>query len=204
MIKKKPLAKKPEKAVFDKSQPVYIVSGSNLPAGFDFGLLKGKQCIALSTVYRQLKSADVMFFTKIDFYNRCRDSLPVSDFWRFNGKVYTTIKALSSHPRIKTVSLPASSGMSEGANSILLAKKLGAETVILIGFDCQGDEPKSETLINRKACNENSKQRDKEFTSINKLKHGLTIINADVFSDITCFNKVDLDSYLNLKTNKEL
>ena len=201
------MAKKPAKKkqaltpIYDPKKPVYIIGGGASLVDFNFNKLLGRQVLALNTAHRKMKNAAAMLFSDKQFYQQWGDTNQKDDFWRFKGQIYTTLVELKDHPRIKHVKLGEGN---TGVKSILLAKALGAETVILLGFDGKaGHWHENTRLAHRGTTAKTAYARYiKEFEGLAKTKHGLTIINANEDSAITCFETMALSEALQLTINQ--
>lgn len=184
--------------IFDGEKPVYIIGGGSSLLGFKWSNLEGKQTLVLNTAHRKMTTADAMFFGDAAFYEQWRDKHPKDDFWRFKGKIYTSIADLKGHSRIEYVKIEGNGNT--GAKSILLAEKLGAKTVILLGFDGKAGHWHDGTALAHRGttAKEAYSRYNKEFEGIAK-KSNLTIINANEDSEIKCFEAISLDVALNFE-----
>lgn len=195
-------------SIFNSNEPVYIVGGGESLRTFKWPNLEGKQVIAVNTAFRKLTSATCMFFSDPHFYTQWKDPSQAGDFWRFKGRVYTSIESLKDHVRINYFDIQKAfkdekiklSGANSGAEAILLAKALGAQAVVLLGFDGNGKNWHTGTPL-RHSRSASARVHDKylkEFDAIAKAKHGMTIINANDDSAITGFDAMPLNDALNL------
>lgn len=119
--------------IFDPAKPVFVVGGGASLRDFDWTLLEGRQVLAVNTAFRKLPNATAMFFADRNFYGQWKDLHPRQDFWRFGGEIFTSLEDFSDHPRIKTLVLGVTGN--SGVQAIDAAQTLGAEKIVLLGFD---------------------------------------------------------------------
>lgn len=135
--------------IFDPKQPVYIVGGGASLADFDWRKLDDKQTIVVNTAYRKIKPADVFYFADDSFFKQHGD-WQIMDVWRAQAKrIFSSAPCFSgvtneTHPKSRVEYLPKETfeyggesfaKSNSGIHAILLARQLGAETVVLLGFD---------------------------------------------------------------------
>lgn len=129
--------------IFDPNRPVYIVGGGASLADFNWNRLYRRQCIAINTAYRKVPWANVLLFSDKSFFDQHSDAQG-AHFWRFKGEyiVCTCPPLKNLGGRINYVD-PADLAQGEidplhcnsGVRAILLAHKLGARKIVLLGFD---------------------------------------------------------------------
>lgn len=188
--------------IFDPAQPVFIVGPGASLTDFDFGRLRRRQVIAVDLAYRVLPNADVMFFADNGFWdeNQAPDGI---HFPRFgSGRIFTTAAHCGGMAGrvqfVRTTELAAGEiddkSLSAGAQAILLAKKLGAEKIVLLGFDGKpgrwsDDRPyRSQAVPGHDAF----KAEAESFAQVAAL--GLDVANATPGSALTAFQTVDPDT----------
>ena len=194
--------------IFNAEEPVYIVGGGESLRTFNWGNLEGKQVIAVNTAFRKLSTATCMFFNDPHFYSQWRDANPDGDFWRFKGRIYSSIETFKDHPHIRLFDVAGAfkkdkiklKGANAGVEAIMLAKALGAAKIVLLGFDGKGKNWHTGTPLQhrRSASHLVHKKYEKEFEAISDSKLGVDIINANDSSAITCFDVMALNDALNL------
>lgn len=87
-------------------------------------------------------------------------------------------------------------GQNSGFAAINLAYHLGANTIILLGYDLRMDGSRRHWFDGRpEKLNANSDYTSfiKSFDTINAKKHGISILNASRRTSLTCFPLVDLE-----------
>ena len=136
--------------IFDKDRPVYVIGGGASLKDFDWQRLAGEQVMAVNLAFFKLPHATALFFGDDAFYDRWRDlHYPAGDFRRFKGEhIFTTAPGLAdiAHPRIRYVAPDAltlkkgkksfsAEQCNSGIKAAVLARLLGAQTVVHLGFD---------------------------------------------------------------------
>ncbi len=136
--------------IFNPERPVYVIGGGASLKDLDWSKLHGEQTMAVNLAFLKLPFATAFFFGDDGFYAHWRDvNNPAADFWRFKGlHLFSTAPALAAgnHPRIRYVdpdTLTVKKGRrtfsaansNSGIKAAVLARLLGAEEVILLGFD---------------------------------------------------------------------
>lgn len=123
----------------------YIVGGGPSLTGFDWAKLDGKFKIAINRAYEVLPSADIVYFTDDDFYQKHEKAMLAHKGKKYRGRLAR--RPVIKHPDVLELQLqPQPSGWSDqfgelyhGSNSgyacIQVAAQLGFTTIYLLGFD---------------------------------------------------------------------
>lgn len=123
----------------------YIVGGGPSLTGFDWSKLDGKFSIAINRAYEVLPSADIVYFTDDDFYQKHTRGMLAHKGKKYRGRLAR--RKVIDHPDVLELQLqPQPAGWSDqfgelyhGSNSgfacIQVAAQLGFTTIYLLGFD---------------------------------------------------------------------
>jgi len=196
----------------------YIVGGGRSLLGYDWNLLRDKYVIAINRAFEVLPFARIIYFTDHYFFKEYKDKGLLE-----HGAALVSISDRIYDKRVILFEDVGPAGLSlepgklkNGANSgyaaINLAVLLGFGTIVLLGFDmhCSLDFEKvaldNGNTVLRKAHwhegynrNVNSETYDKMLkyfpTLVSPLKEaGVTVLNANPDSRITCFPIIDLNT----------
>lgn len=116
-------------------QTVFIVGGGPSLFGFDFEMLRGRNCIAINSGVNELPFANLLYFRDHHWFNREFEAVE-----RFAGFVVTSsLGAWANSPerlkliRVNTKEIPRA--RTSGQQCVSLALVMGAKRVVLLGFD---------------------------------------------------------------------
>jgi uncharacterized Rossmann fold enzyme len=126
-----------------QDETVYIVAGGASLKGFDFSRLNGKKVIAINKAYQYVSNPDVLYWTDGRFYNWYKNEIDMLKCLKFtvstNNRSYTEDVTVVKNVNIESLDFNSSEGIFASNNSgfaaIVLAIKLGAKKIYLLGYD---------------------------------------------------------------------
>lgn len=126
-----------------QDETVYIVAGGASLKDFDFTRLNGKKVIAINKAYKYVSQPDVLYWTDGRFYTWYKDEIDVLKCLKFtvatNNRSYTEDVTVIKNVNIESLDFNSSEGIYSSNNSgfaaIVLAIKLGAKKIYLLGYD---------------------------------------------------------------------
>ena len=191
-------------AIFDPKRPVFIIGGGASLRDFTWDRLKKKQTIVLNLAYRMVPWADVMFFGDNRFLDKYGDPSPSHHFYQFKGRSIVTTaphaggcwggrdnRVLYVSPENLAVTMGDvtvdATNKCTGAQSILLAHHLGAQQIVLLGFDNKpGHWAALKHYAYPRPCEPEAYQTyAANFAEVAQL--GLSVVNATPGSALDCF-----------------
>lgn len=198
--------------MFD-DRPVFLVGGGASLRGFNFRTLSRRQTIAINLAHHPVPWASVLFFADDNFFEEHREPHGWH-FWKVKDveRIVTTAPACAGmapgeRSRVEYVdplSLRIRDGrrwqnvhqMNSGAQAIALARKLGARTIVLLGFDnAPGHWAEGEPYMHpRQPGPEAFERYAEDFEKLARFDLG--VVNATPGSALTCFPAGDLADFL--------
>ena len=189
-----------------KGSSIFIVGGGPSLKDFDFTRLKDKHVIAVNKAFLFVPFADVMYWTDTRFYKWYEKEINLFSGLKVTNKstpIKPGIVNLQDTGREGLETRP--DGIRHGNNSgyaaINLAYLLGANKIILLGFDMKIEGKKTHfhdgysTPQNPKIYENNMVPYFK--TLVDPLKsHGVEIYNACPDSALTCFKKCTIEEVM--------
>lgn len=193
-----------------KNKTVYIIGGGPSLEGFNWKLLKDKSVIAINKSFMAVPTAQIIYWTDSRFYRWYKEDIDASKATKYTinpGAPYKTdVKLLKKGVKygLETDNKLLAHGDNSGYAGINLAYHLGANKIILLGFDMGSYGNKTHfhegyaTKPTSKAIYE--KRFSVSFPHIAKeLKdRDIKIYNASSRSTLTCFPKIDIEKALKL------
>ena len=192
-----------------KNQRVFIIGGGPSLSNFNWNLLKDKNIIAINKAGEYLPFAQILYFSDLSFYINNKPLIR-----KFKNLIYT-IKQLNDEDSKKVISLKVTGlnglelqngslrhGNNSGYAAINLAVQLGANEIILMGYDMSHDSTKSHFHEGYTYCKADpniykKKFIDNFFTLVDPLKKmGIKIYNTSINSALTCFPIVSINNFL--------
>ena len=197
-------------------ETIFVVGGGPSLTGFDFGLLDSKITIAVNLAYRELPSADVIYWSDARFWRWHRRELATIGAYKFTiapKAASPPTEGVTHLKRGRKIGLSSAvntlaSGNNSGYAAINLAVHLGAKRIVLLGFDMRAG---SEELDGCKDGKMHFHAEHNVPTTLRGLSNmlpnfvalveplaelGIVIENASVHSAITCFPKVPIETIL--------
>lgn len=194
-----------------ENETVFIVGGGPSLIDFDWSLLDNQKVIGINRAFEVVPNADVLYWTDFTFYNKYKDYVD-----SFTGMKITTNEWHSLDNSIiklkATYDLPIDLGpntLSRGNNSgygaINLAIKLGAQRIILLGFDMHADSytpthwhdgyDNSNPIISPylKMINQMDQLKQGIDFLNNEYQYNIEVINACHTSKLKCFPLIKLE-----------
>jgi len=194
-----------------EGETIYIIGGGPSLKNFNFSELKGLNTIAINKAVFFHQTADVLFWTDSRFYTWYKNDIDNFNGLKFSlkpGSQYTTdIKVLRKgvdHGLEKDPHVLAH-GFNSGYAAINLAYHLGANRIVLLGFDMHNDgkdthfhegyptQPAGDHIY-----------KDKFLPGFKELERGLradgiTVFNASPYSSLNEFPKITLAQALSFR-----
>ena len=194
-----------------EGETIYIIGGGPSLKNFNFAELKGCRTIAINKAVFFHQSADVLYWTDSRFYTWYKNDIDNFNGLKFAlkpGSQYTTdIKVLRkgvAHGLEKDPHVLAH-GNNSGYAAINLAYHLGANRIVLLGFDMHNDG-KDTHFHDGYPTKSTGDQiyRDKFLPGFTQLKseldpEGVTVLNASVYSQLTTFTKITIEQALSFR-----
>jgi hypothetical protein len=194
-----------------EGETIYIIGGGPSLKNFNFAKLNGLKTIAINKAVFFHQTADVLYWTDSRFYTWYKNDIDNFNGLKFALKPssqYTTdIKILRkgiAHG-LETDPGVLAHGHNSGYAAINLAYHLGANRIVLLGFDMHNtnkDTHFHDGYPTRPAGNHI--YIDKFLPGFNKLEkdlrgYGVTVYNASPYSQLNCFPKITLDQALSFR-----
>ena len=194
-----------------EGETIYIIGGGPSLKNFNFNELKGRRTIAINKAVFFHQSADVLYWTDSRFYTWYKNDIDNFNGLKFSlkpGSQYTTdIKVLRkgvAHGLEKDPHVLAH-GNNSGYAAINLAYHLGANRIVLLGFDMHNDGKDThfhEGYPTRPAGDHI--YRDKFLPGFKELERslraeGVTVFNASPHSSLNEFPKITLTQALSFR-----
>lgn len=188
-----------------KGEPAFILGGGPSIKAFDFGRLRGHgRVVAVNNAYTRFPDADVLFWADRRWFDWNHH-----DLGKHTGPLKITRKKPHlSHPydihvvrHVPGVALSrdpeAVAGFCGGASSINLAFLMGADPIVLLGFDMQG----ANWHDLHRLPTEPGKHAAKFIPALERMapelaKEGVTVLNTNPDSALRCFPFADIDDLL--------
>ena len=192
-------------------ETIYIIGGGPSLKNFNFKTLIGKKTIAINKAIIYHPTADILYWTDGRFYTWFKNEVDNFKGLKFAlkpGSQYThDIKILrkgKAHGIEEDPEILAH-GFNSGYAAINLAYHLGAERIILLGFDMANDG-KDTHFHDGYPTKSTGDQiyRDKFLPGFTQLKseldpEGVTVLNASVYSQLTTFTKITIEQALSFR-----
>ncbi len=130
---------------------VYIVGGGASLKGFDFNQLKGKNVIAINKAYQYVNNPAVLYWTDTRFYNWYKSDIDGLSCLKItvasNNRNYKSDIRVIKNERTEKMDLSSlkeiNAGNNSGFGALVLAIKMGAKKIYLLGFDMSHTSGKS-------------------------------------------------------------
>ena len=185
------------------TERVFIIGGGSSLANFDFKILIKKNIIAINKAFLFVPFANILYFSDYRFYTWYKN-----DIANFNGDVYSISNKVKD-PKVKILKNTGKLGLDttdgcirSGGNSgyaaINLAYHLGANEIILMGYDMQSVDNKTHfhggySVKQSEAVYKNFLE---SFDSIRTQIPNVKIYNTSLDSKLTVFEKKDVSFFL--------
>ena len=192
-----------------KGETIYLIGGGPSLSDFNFNLLKDKNTIAINKAFLHVPNADVCYWNDSRFYTWFKKHLDPFKGLKITNKFKPEredIIRLKSTGKTGLELEPT--GLRHGNNSgyaaINLAYHLGANRIILLGYDMGtiGHQTHYHNGYNSPRPDDAfyKRQMMPQFeTLVEPLKEqGVEILNANLNSSLECFPKIDLKMALDL------
>lgn len=195
---------------------VFIVGGGASLKSFDFGLLKGKNVIALNSAYKYVDETAVLYWADASF-GQTENELGLADHpskYKFSSRLNADTLILADQKGVagcnwlkKTGDYGFDSnvnnvrGNNSGAHAINFAVNLGAYRIILLGFDMGYTGSKSHFHDHHQAPTAFATYAELFIPSIESMAAAIrhipvTIINCSSTTKLKCFAIGDYKDYL--------
>ena len=179
---------------------IYIAGGGSSLKDFNWDLLKDKDVIAVNRAYEKVPDAKWIYFSDLRFWQWNKKHLinhngkKITGNYRIVHPCVTMLKFTGSEG-LETKATGLRTGNNSGFAAINLAYHLGAELIVLLGFDMDAPKGNCHWHNGYPTKNRNNfKDMLKYFETIAKPLEdlGVEVLNASPDSKINCFNKITL------------
>ena len=194
-----------------EGETIYIIGGGSSLKNFNFDQLKGLKTIAINKAVFFHQEADVLYWTDSRFYTWYKNDIDNFNGLKFAlkpGSQYTTdIKVLRKGIQYGLEKDPhvLAHGNNSGYAAINLAYHLGANRIILLGFDMHnnGKDTHFHDGYPTRPAGDHI-YRDKFLPGFKELERslrveGVTVFNASTHSQLNAFPKITLAQALSFR-----